>query len=159
MSGLPARQWLLLATTLLLLAACLPENRTQHRQTLVEWPEKKLLFMADERSGMVQVFYLGNGAPLRIAQSQQLARHSVRDMKIDPDREALWVLGNDTVDVHDPRTLKLRKRIALDARDVAQLQLGHGGILLLASNGELLGHVDPARLIANWQPLRRINAS
>lgn len=159
MSGLPARQWLLLATTLLLLAACLPENRARHHQTLVEWPEKKLLFMADERSGMVQAFYLGNGAPLRIAQSQQWARHSVRDMLIDAGREALWVLGNDTVDVLDPRTLKLRKRIALDARDVAQLQSSDSGILLLASNGEILGQVDTTRLIASWQPLRRFSAS
>lgn len=159
MSGQNARQWLLLATTLLLLAACLPENRAAFRQTVIEWPEKSLLFMGDERSGMVQAFHLGNGAPVRIAQSWQPSRQGVRDIKVDATRNALWVLSPDGIDVLDPRTLKLHKRIALNARDVAQLQMSANSIVLLAANGEVLGEVDSTRLIASWQPFRRISAS
>lgn len=159
MSGYSARQWLLLAPIVLLLAACQLENRATPRQSVVEWPENRLLFIADERSGAVQAFYLGNGAPVRVALSRQDTRQTVRDMKLDARHGQLWVLGQNSVDILDARGLALHKRIPLDARDVASLRMGATGATLLAANGETLGDIDTARLIATWQPPRRVAAT
>lgn len=161
MPGRNARQWLmpasasmmpLLALLFLLLAACLPADRTTPRQIVVEWPEKHLVFIADERIGSVQAFYLGAGAPVLAAQTRVFERSTVRDIKLDPARGQLWVLGADAVYVHEVRSLALQKRIPLDARDVAALHIENGAVTLLAADGVVLGRIDTATLLALWRP-------
>jgi hypothetical protein len=135
-----------------LLAACLPADRVNPRQIVVEWPEKHLVFIADERIGSVQAFYLGAGAPVLAAQTRVFERSTVRDIKLDPARGQLWVLGADAVYVHEVRNLALQKRIPLDARDVAALHIENGGVTLLTVDGVMLGRIDTASLLALWRP-------
>lgn len=165
MSGRNARQrsrpapvsWVpLLLLVLPLLAACLPAERANPRQIIVEWPEQHRVFMADERTGSVRAFHLAGGAPVLAAQTRVFERSTVRDIKLDAPRGQLWVLGADGVYVHDAHSLALRKRIPLDARDVAEMRVEihveGGGIVLLASDQVVLGRIDAASLLASWRP-------
>lgn len=166
MSGSSARQRRSLAfprslTTLLLLpllAACLPADGTIPRQISVEWPEKRLAFIADERLGSVRAFRIGSGAPILVAQSTPRARTAVRDLALDAQRGELWVLGRDSVDVHVAETLAPRWRIPLEARDVARLRLGADGIELHAASGVLLGRIDRRTRVAVWRPAWQVRA-
>lgn len=160
MSGRNARQWsvpallpivLLLSLLVPLLFACLPAERANPRQMTIEWPEKRLLFIADERVGSVRVFQLGAGAPVFVAQTRSFERSTVRDIKLDAVRGQLWVLGADGVYVHDPLTMRLQKRIPLDARDVVEMRIEDGGVTLLASGDVELGRIDTATLLAVWR--------
>jgi len=152
MSGRNARQCMLLALLIPLLAACLPAERANPRQMIVEWPEQHLVFMADERIGSVRAFHLAGGAPVLAAQTRVFERSTVRDIKLDASRGQLWVLGADGVYVHDAHSLALRKRIPLDARDAAEMRVENGGIVLLASDQVVLGRIDAASLLASWRP-------
>ena len=142
---------LLLALLAPLLAGCLPADRAIPRQMIVEWPEKHLLFIADERIGSVRVFHLGAGAPVLVAQTRNFERSTVRDIKLDAARQQLWVLGTDGVYVHDAQNLALQKRIPLDARGVAEMRIEDGGVLLLAGDKVVLGRIDTATLLAVWR--------
>ncbi|MFZ2854784.1 MAG: hypothetical protein WAZ34_11835 [Rhodocyclaceae bacterium] len=151
MSGYRIRQCLLPVLLIPWLAACLPTERSAPRQTIVEWPEQRLLFIADERIGSVRAFHLG-GAPVPVAQTRTFERSSVRDIQLDPVRGRLWVLGADAAYVHDAHRLALQKRIPLDARDVAGMRIENGGVTLLASSNRVLGRIDAATLLALWHP-------
>lgn len=152
MPGPSARQRLSLASLLVLsLAACLPAERTVPRQIVVEWPARHLAFIADERVGSVKAFRIGAGAPVLVAQSSPFSRSAVLDLQLDAARGRLWVLGRDSVDLHAAEGLALRKRLPLDARAVARLRVEGDGVVLLAAGGEILGRIDPARLIAVWR--------
>lgn len=144
-------QYLLLALSVFVLTACLPAERANPRQMVVEWPEKHLLFIADERIGSVRAFHLGAGAPVFAAQTRNFERSTVRDIKLDPVRGQLWVLGADGVYLHDAQSLSLQRRIPLDARDVAELRIEDGGVILLASGGVMLGRIDVTTLLAVWR--------
>lgn len=152
MSGSTIRQYLLPALLVPWLAACLPSERPAPRQTIVEWPAQRLLFIADERIGSVRAFHLGGGAPVLAAQTRTFERSSVRDIQLDPARGRLWVLGADAAYVHDAHSLALQKRIPLDARDVAGMRIENGGVTLLASDDVPLGRIDAATLLAVWRP-------
>lgn len=151
MFGRSVCQSLSLLLLISLLAACQPAARENPRQMIVEWPEKRLVFIADERIGSVRAFQVGAGAPVLAAQTRGFERSSVRDIKLDAARRQLWVLGADGVYVHDAQSLVLRKRIPLDARDVAGLRIENGGVALLAAGDVLLGRVDTATLVAVWR--------
>lgn len=134
-----------------LLAACLPEERRVARQIVAEWPEKRMVFIADERVGSVNVFLVGGGAPVRVAQSAPFSRAAVLDLQLDAGRGLLWVLGRDSIDVHAADGLALRKRVPLDARNVAALRLEDDGVALFDADGALLGRVDASRQVAVWR--------
>lgn len=153
MPGYRIRQCLLPALLVPWLAACLPTERPAPRQMIVEWPEQRLLFIADERIGSVRAFHLSGGAPLLAAQTRTFERSSVRDIQLDQARGRLWVLGADAVYVHDAHGLLLQKRIPLDARNVAGLRIEQSGITLLASGDLPLGHIDSATWLAVWRPV------
>ena len=141
----------LAALLLLLLAACLPTERAIPHQMLVEWAEKHLVFIADERIGGVHAFHLGNGAPVLVAQTHTFERSSVRDLKLDATRQQLWVLGDDGIYVHDAQNLRQLKRIPLDGREVAEMRIEDAGVTMLAIGGVVLGRVDAATRVAFWR--------
>jgi hypothetical protein len=134
-----------------LLAACLPAERAAPRQMVLEWAEKHLVYIADERIGGVRAFQLGSGAPVLVAQTRSFERSSVRDIKLDAARGQLWVLGNDGIYLHDAQSLQQLKRIPLDARDVAEMRIEDDGVILLATGGVILGYIDTATRVALWR--------
>lgn len=166
MTGHPARQRpaptcvaVLLAVCTLLLAGCLPANRSTPRQTIIEWPEKRLIFMADERVGSVRAFHSGTGTPILAAQTRTFERSSVRDIQLDKTRGQLWVLGPDAAYVHDAGTLALLKRIPLESRDVAEMRIEEDGVTLLASDSVVLGRIDMKTRLAAWRPALSVRRS
>lgn len=160
MSGYRARQRLVPASAavlffaaflLPLLAACQPAERATPRQMVIEWTEKHLVYIADERIGGVRVFHLGSGAPVLVAQTRSFERSSVRDIKLDAARGQLWVLGSDGVYLHDATSLRQLKRIPLDARDVVEMRIEDDGVILLATGNVMLGRIDTATRVALWR--------
>jgi hypothetical protein len=160
MSGYRARQRLVPASAavlffaaflLPLLATYLPAEHAAPRQIVLEWTEKHLVYIADERIGGVRAFHLGNGAPVLVAQTRSFERSSVRDIKLDAARGQLWVLGNDGIYLHDAQSLQQLKRIPLDARDVAEMRIEDDGVILLATGGVILGYIDTATRVALWR--------
>lgn len=153
MSGRSVSQWLSAVFFLIfLLVACQPAGHVIPRQMVVEWAEKRLVFIADERNGSVRAFHLGASAPVFVAQTRCFERATVRDVKLDAMRGQLWVLGAESVYVHDVHGLVLLKRIPLDARDVAEMHIENGEVVLLASGGIVLGHVNTEARLAVWRP-------
>jgi hypothetical protein len=133
---------------LLSLAACESTEKPVARQVVVDWPEEQLAFVADTRVGRVQSYRLGGGA--LVAQTQGVSRASVRDIRLEPQGNKLWVLGNDGVYLYAARGLALQKHFPLPVRKVAALRLEAGGVLLLDHSGVAVGRIDSATLVASW---------
>ena len=133
---------LLLSCLCALLAACQPADTQVAsgavRQHVVEWPEQRLLFIADSRAGRVQAFHLGHGAPVPLAQAPGHARAVVRDLQLDERTGQLWVLGDDGVSVYDARDLALQKHIPLATGKMATLRIESAGVGLIDAAGVLL---------------------
>ena len=147
MSTLAWRLCLLLSP--LMLAACEPPGPVVARQVVVYWPEQQLVFVADTRLGRVQSFRMGSGALLAL--TPPIRRSSVRDIRLEPARDKLWVLGGDAVYLYDARTLALRQQFPLAAQKVAALRIEEGQLLLLDKTGASIGQIDSETLVASWR--------
>jgi len=150
MSGRRVSQCLLFLALLFLLAGCQSGDRALPLQSVLEWPEQHLLFVADSRQGKVQSFVLGSGAPAPFAQTHDPQRSSVRDLQLDTQRGQLWVLGDDGISVHKARGLIRQRHISLDGQVVSALRIDAGNVWLLDAAGEAIGQIDQRTLVANW---------
>lgn len=150
MSGRRISQCSLFFTLVFLLAGCQSGNRALPLQSVLEWPEQNLLFVADSRQGKVQSFFLGSGAPVPFAQTHDPQRSCVRDLQLDTQRGQLWVLGDDGISVHKARGLIRQKHIPLDGQVVTALRIDAGGVWLLDGAGEAIGQIDQRTLVARW---------
>jgi len=129
----------------LMLAGCLPVQAQQAqmpRQSLVEWPGQRLLFIADERTSVVHSYFLGNGAPVPFAQSRSGRHARVRDMQLDEAGGRLWVLGYNGVSVFDARRLTLERFIPVDGAHLSTLRFEGHSVRLVADSGEAVGAID-----------------
>ena len=120
MSGRRLGQYLFLVLSALLQLACHSAEHAVARQQVLEWPQQRLLFIADERTGQVRSFFLGHGAPVPFAQTRSAERSSVRELHLDQQRSQLWVLGEATIDVYDARDLALQRRLPLASPEAAR---------------------------------------
>ena len=150
MSGRRVSQYSLLLALLCLLPGCQSSDRVLPLQSVLEWPEQHLLFIADSRQGKVQSFFLGSGAPVPFAQTHDPQRSSVRDLQLDTQRGQLWVLGNDGISVHKARGLIRQKHIPLNGQMVSALRIDAGNVWLLDGLGERVGQIDQRTLVASW---------
>ena len=150
MSGRRVSQCLLFLALLFLLAGCQSGDRALPLQSVLEWPEQHLLFVADSRQGKVQSFILGSGAPVPFSQTHDPQRASVRDLQLDTQRGQLWVLGDNGITVHKARGLILQKHIPLDVQTVSALRIDAGSVWLLGGAGERIGQIDQRTLVASW---------
>lgn len=128
--------------SVMLLAACQPADVRAPRQSVVEWAEQHLLFVADERSSQVRAFHLGNGAPVPLAESRSGGHARVRDMQVDAQLGRLWVLGYSGVSVFDARTLVLQRFIPLEGAHLSSMRLEGGRVRLFSASGEAAGEID-----------------
>lgn len=126
----------------MLLAACQPVELQAPRQSVVEWTEQHLVFVADERSSQVRAFHLGNGAPVPQAESRSGGHARVRDMQIDASNGRLWVLGYSGVSVFDARTLVLQRFIPLEGAHLSTLRFDGERVRLFSVSGESAGEID-----------------
>ena len=135
---------LLVVASVLMLAGCLPvDSQVQvPRQSLVEWPGQRLVFVADERTSLVRSYYLGNGSPVAFAQSRSGGHARVRDMQLDEAGGRLWVLGYNGVSVFDARRLTLERFIPVDGAHLSSLRLEGLSVRLIAESGESVGEID-----------------
>lgn len=133
---------LLMAILVVPLAACLPVEDDLPRQHVVEWPEQRLLFVADERAGRVQAFHLSSGAPVVFAQTKQSRHSRVRDMQLDVPHGKLWVLGYNGISVYDARSLALQRYIPLEGASISGLRIEGDRVVLLAGSGTTVGEID-----------------
>ena len=124
------------------LSGCLPVDEAMPRQHVVEWPEQRLLFIADERTSRVQAFHLSAGAPVAFAQTRQNQHSRVRDIQLDTQRGKLWVLGYNGVSVYDADSLTLQRYIPLDGANIASLRIEKERVVLLAGSGRPVGEID-----------------
>ena len=150
MSERRVSQCSLFLVLLSLLAGCQSGNRALPLQSVLEWPEQHLLFVADSRQGKVQSFFLGSGAPVPFAQTHDPQRSSVRDLQLDTQRGQLWVLGDDGISVHKARGLIRQRHIPLDVQTVSALRIDGGSVWLLDGAGEAIGQIDQRTLVASW---------
>ena len=155
MPGRHLSHYSLLACLALLLTACLPADEISLRQSVREWPEQRLVFIADSRLGRVQSFHLGGGAPVPFALTHGNQRASVSDLQLDAQRGQLWVLGDDGVSVYDARRLVLQKRVLFDTQNISALRIEAGRIVLIAKSGEQVGQIDSTTLAASGRLLGR----
>lgn len=137
---------LFLATLLLALAACRPAGDAAiGKRVEVEWKERQLLFVGDARSGNARIFHM-RAAPLLIGEMRAPDRTAVRDLRIDRERQRVWILGEAAVYVHDARSWSLVRRIAAPAAAAERLDLdADGAPLLLGGDGRTLARIEPAR--------------
>jgi hypothetical protein len=133
-----------------LLLGCQSSKQALPSQSVLEWPEQHLLFVADSRQGKVQSFFLGSGAPVPFAQTHDPQRASVRDLQLDTQRGQLWVLGDDGISVHKARGLIRQRHIPLDGQLVSALRIDAGSVWLLDGAGERIGQIDQRTLVASW---------
>ncbi len=126
----------------LLLAACQPAELRAPRQSVVEWTDQHLLFVADERSSQVRAFHLGTGAPVQLAESRSGRHARVRDMQVDASHGRLWVHGYSGVSVFDARTLVLQRFIPLEGAHLSALRLDGERVRLFSESGEAAGAID-----------------
>jgi len=150
MSGRRVSQYSLLLVLLSLLLGCQSSDLVLPLQSVLEWPEQNLLFVADSRQGKVQSFFLGSGAPVPFAQTHDPQRASVRDLQLDTQRGQLWVLGDDGISVHKARGLIRQRHISLDGQVVSALRIDAGNVWLLDRAGERIGQIDQRTLVASW---------
>ena len=147
---MPRRHLGCLLLTLLLLSACESSPGSVHRQVIVDWPEQDLVFVADLRLGRVQSFRQGGaGAPVLFAQTQQIARSGLRDIRLDAAQGSLWVLADDGVYRYAARGLALQERYAIAAPRVAVLRVVADGVLLLDRMGEPVDRIDQRAAVAH----------
>ncbi|MFZ5462625.1 MAG: hypothetical protein ACOZB1_03620 [Pseudomonadota bacterium] len=90
-----------------LFAAC--GSAEMPRQSFVHWRDAGLAFVADNQHGAVRVLYVGAspGSPVPKGELSAEGRTAVLDMRLDPARGRLWVVGERAVYVHDVRTGEL----------------------------------------------------
>lgn len=156
MKGLRVSQYSLLVFLACLLIACQRTSIAHVNQSVLEWPEQHLLFVADSRQGTVQSFLLGHtGMPVPFAQTHDPQRSSVRDLKLDPRRGRLWVLAAEGVFVHKARGLVLQKHLVLDTRKVASLSVDGDWVWLLDGSGRRIAQIDAATLMISAQAVGR----
>lgn len=152
MKGLCVGQYSLLLLMAYLLLGCQPSPISRVSQSVLEWPEQRLLFVADSRQGKVQSFLLGdNGLPRPYAQTHDPQRTSVRDLKLDTQRGRLWVLGEEGVFVHKARGLVLQKHLVLDTRNVASFSIERDWVWLIDGSGRRIARIDPGTLTISTQ--------
>ena len=140
-----------LLLSLFMLAACEPAERSVARQVVVEWPEQHLVFVADTRVGRVQSYRMGNGAPVLFAQTQGIRRSNVRDIRLEPLRNQLWVLGGNGVYLYEAHGLALQKQFPLAAQKVSALRVEADRLVLLDKDGDAVGQIDRETLVASWR--------
>ena len=140
---------LCLLFSLLMLVACEASGPLVPRQVVVEWPEQQRVFVADIRIGRVQSFRLGGGALL--AQTAGMAGARLRDLRLDPARNKLWVLGGDALYLYDAGALALQQQFPLAALKVSALRIEGSRVLLLDKAGASIGQVDSETLVASWR--------
>jgi len=141
----------LLASLLTALTACRIDGEAaavNHAE--VKWAERQLLVIGDRRTGTARVFHM-RAAPLLIGELRAPGRQEVRDIRIDPQRNRIWVLGESTLDLHDGSSWSLIRRIGAPAASASGLRLdGTGSPLLLGSGGRAIARVDAQHLTVEW---------
>ena len=133
---------ILFALSAALLAGCLPAETASPGQHVVEWPEQRILFVADERSCGVQSFHLNAGAPEALAQTRRNQHSRVRDIQLDVQLAKLWVLGYNGISVFDARSLTLQRFIPLDGVNISRMRIENDHVVLLAGSGSTVGEID-----------------
>ncbi len=135
---------LILATFALALAACNPAADTlAGKRVEIKWEERQLLIVGDDRTGIARVFHT-RSAPLLVGEMRAPQRAAVRDMRIDPARQRVWILGDGALYLHDARSWSLIRRVALPATGDLRLELDDAGApLLLGSEGRTIARVEP----------------
>lgn len=136
---MPLRTLLIAALLSLLLSGCLNEEINQ--KITVSWPARGTIYVADTRTGILLAL-AGSDSGRLLAQAHRPVRTPIIDMQLDAGNERLWVLGTTRLDIHDARSLDLKKSIPLDSFNVASLQLDSDGIRLYSRNGSLLGWIE-----------------
>ncbi len=133
----------------LLLAGCVTDD--EGSKINVQWPEQRVVFVADVRIGTVLAL-MENDRGRLVAKTDVPLRSSVRSMFLDKAHGQLWVLGSNAIDVHDARSLVLKKHIALKMPATAtSLKQDESGISLYSASGALLGRIDAHTLVASWR--------
>ena len=123
----------------LLLSACVNEEINQ--KIVVSWPARGTVYVADTRTGTLLAL-AGSDSGRLLAQAHRSVRTPIIDMQLDAGNERLWVLGTTRLDIHEARSLDLKKSIPLDSFNAASLQLDSHGIRLYSRNGNLLGRIE-----------------
>ena len=133
----------------LLLVGCITED--ENSKINLQWPEQRVVFVADEQIGTV-LSLVENDSSRLVAKTDVPLRSSVRSMVLDKTLNRLWVLGPKGIDVHDARSLELKKHIALNMPATAvSLKQDKFGINLYSASGALLGRIDANTLVASWR--------
>ena len=133
----------------LLLAACISEDESSLIN--VQWPEQRVVFVADSRAGTVSAV-AHNDAGRLLAKADGSLPASVFNMVLDKEHDHLWVLGSNGIDVLDAHSLELKKHIAVNASATpAALKQDKSGISLYSVTGALLGRIDVHTLAASWR--------
>jgi len=137
----------LLAALLTSMTACRPAgNAVAGKHAEAKWAERQLLVIGDRRTGIARVFHT-RAAPLLIGELRAPGRREVRDLRIDPQRNRIWVLGETGVDLHDATTWSLIRRVSAPVAGTETLRLdGTGAPLLLGEDGRALARIDPQHL-------------
>jgi hypothetical protein len=138
---------LFVAVLSLLLAACAADERiVAGKRVETRWAERQLLFVGDDRTGLVRVFHL-RAAPLLVGELRAPGRAAVRGIAVDGGRGRIWVLADAAVYLHDARSYALVRRIPLPSAAVTQLVLDAAGVpLLQGGDGETLARIDTSIL-------------
>ena len=133
----------------LLLAGCITEDESSLIN--VQWPEQRVVFVADARVGTVQALTQNTSGDL-LAKTDASQPSSVRSMVLDKEHDRLWVLGSSGIDVLDAHSLELKKHIALNIpATAASLKRDKSGVSLYSASGALLGRIDCHSLVAHWR--------
>lgn len=131
-----------LAATLLLLVGCSAEPA---RTLTAEWADRQMLIVASTGSGEVRVFTGVGNRPVPTAILRAPGRDAVLALRIDEHRDALWVLGRTSLDLHDLRhpggALRLRQPLAADARAVGLVAGGADGVRVIDKRGGAMAEV------------------
>jgi len=131
----------------LLLAGCIIDDESNLIN--VQWPEQRVVFVADARIGTLQA--MTQNAPGSLLADAALPS-AVRSMVLDKEHDHLWVLGASGIDVLDAHSLELKKHIALKLpATAAALKREQSGVSLYSVSGALLGRIDCHSLVAHWR--------
>jgi ligand-binding sensor domain-containing protein len=133
----------------LLLVGCIPEDESSLIN--VQWPEQRVVFVADARVGTVHAMAQNDTGRL-LAKTDGALPSSVRSMVLDKDSNTLWVLGSAGIDVLDARSLDLKKHIELNtASTPGSLKQDKSGISVYSISGALQGRINAQTLAASWR--------
>jgi hypothetical protein len=129
------------------LVACQPaEHAVAVKRIEAKWVDRQLLFIGDNRLGVVRVFHM-RSAPQLVAEMRTPGRNEVRDIALDPAGGRLWVLGDGAVYLHDAKTFSLIRRIPAVGSGNERLALDASGrVLLVAADGVQTATIDPVSL-------------